>query len=150
MLLADYGADVVKVESPRGREFRLPGAASDSYFFLSSNRGKRTIQRLLGSARTGQPGPGFDLYTQSHLERFRASHGLDPVSFEAMLKMQREGNGPTIGIESIAEVVMGTESVIELTVNYVQSRESELPAERYRLVRDARGSWLIDDIRPIQ
>jgi CoA:oxalate CoA-transferase len=43
MLLADYGADVVKVESRAGREFRMPGAKSDSYFFLSSNRGKRSM-----------------------------------------------------------------------------------------------------------
>ncbi len=42
-LLADYGADVVKVESARGREFRPPGTERDSYFFLSSNRGKRSI-----------------------------------------------------------------------------------------------------------
>ena len=43
MLLADYGADVVKVESPKGREFRPPGATRDSYFFLSSNRNKRSL-----------------------------------------------------------------------------------------------------------
>jgi crotonobetainyl-CoA:carnitine CoA-transferase CaiB-like acyl-CoA transferase len=43
MLLADYGADVVKLESPRGREFRFPGSTHDSYFFLSSNRGKRSV-----------------------------------------------------------------------------------------------------------
>lgn len=43
MMLADYGADVVKVESPAGREFRAPGSERDSYFFLSSNRGKRSI-----------------------------------------------------------------------------------------------------------
>ncbi len=43
MLLADQGADVVKVEGPRGREFRPPGAARDTYFFLSSNRGKRSL-----------------------------------------------------------------------------------------------------------
>jgi len=42
MLLADYGADVVKLESPEGREFRPAGAARDSYFFLSANRGKRS------------------------------------------------------------------------------------------------------------
>ena len=43
MLLADQGADVVKVESRRGREFRAPGAPRDNYFFLSSNRGKRSM-----------------------------------------------------------------------------------------------------------
>jgi crotonobetainyl-CoA:carnitine CoA-transferase CaiB-like acyl-CoA transferase len=43
MLLADYGADVVKVEAREGREFRPPGAKRDNYFFLSANRGKRSI-----------------------------------------------------------------------------------------------------------
>ncbi len=43
MLLADYGADVVKLESPEGREFRMPGGKRDSYFFLSANRGKRSL-----------------------------------------------------------------------------------------------------------
>lgn len=43
MLLADYGADVVKVESRAGREFRPSGSERDSYFFLSSNRGKRSL-----------------------------------------------------------------------------------------------------------
>jgi crotonobetainyl-CoA:carnitine CoA-transferase CaiB-like acyl-CoA transferase len=43
MLLSDYGADVVKFESPKGREFRFPGTTRDSYFFLSSNRGKRSV-----------------------------------------------------------------------------------------------------------
>lgn len=43
MLLADYGADVVKVESPKGREFRSRPGARDDYFFLTANRGKRSI-----------------------------------------------------------------------------------------------------------
>ena len=43
MLLADYGADVVKFESRKGREFRAPGSDRDNYFFLSSNRGKRSV-----------------------------------------------------------------------------------------------------------
>jgi formyl-CoA transferase/CoA:oxalate CoA-transferase len=49
MLLADHGADVVKVEPLRGREFRPPGARRDTYFFLSSNRGKRSLTLDLGS-----------------------------------------------------------------------------------------------------
>lgn len=43
MLLADYGADVVKVESPKGREFRSGSGTRDDYFFLTANRGKRSI-----------------------------------------------------------------------------------------------------------
>jgi crotonobetainyl-CoA:carnitine CoA-transferase CaiB-like acyl-CoA transferase len=50
MLLADYGADVVKVESRKGREFRFPGSEHDSYFFLSSNRGKRSLTLDVKSA----------------------------------------------------------------------------------------------------
>jgi crotonobetainyl-CoA:carnitine CoA-transferase CaiB-like acyl-CoA transferase len=43
MLLADYGADVIKVEARAGREFRPPGLTRDPYFFLSANRGKRSL-----------------------------------------------------------------------------------------------------------
>ncbi len=50
LLLADYGADVVKAESPRGREFRPPGVERDSYFFLSANRGKRSMTLDLRTA----------------------------------------------------------------------------------------------------
>ena len=49
-LLADYGADVVKAESPRGREFRPPSLGRDSYFFLSANRGKRSMTLDLRAA----------------------------------------------------------------------------------------------------
>jgi crotonobetainyl-CoA:carnitine CoA-transferase CaiB-like acyl-CoA transferase len=43
MQLADLGADVIKVERPdRPREFST-GPGRDSYFFLSANRGKRSL-----------------------------------------------------------------------------------------------------------
>ena len=42
-LLADYGADVVKIERREGREFRASASDPDSYFFLSANSGKRSI-----------------------------------------------------------------------------------------------------------
>jgi len=48
MLLADHGADVVRVEPTSGREFRGGGDAPDNYFFLSSNRGKRSLALDLG------------------------------------------------------------------------------------------------------
>jgi CoA:oxalate CoA-transferase len=51
MLLSDYGADVVKLEGISGREFRPPDKDRDSYFFLSANRGKRSITLDLKSER---------------------------------------------------------------------------------------------------
>lgn len=50
MLLADYGAEVVKVESRKQREFQTPGK-TDSYFFLSANRGKRSMTLDLATPR---------------------------------------------------------------------------------------------------
>jgi len=71
MQLADYGADVVKVESPGGREFRVPGSDRDSYFFLSANRGKRSLCLDLrsdsGRALVERILPHFDVL----LENFR-------------------------------------------------------------------------------
>jgi crotonobetainyl-CoA:carnitine CoA-transferase CaiB-like acyl-CoA transferase len=82
MLLADYGADVVKLESPKGREFRYPGSDRDSYFFLSSNRGKRSVTFDLHAKGSKD----FVLRLLSHfdvlVENFRpsvmADIGLDP------------------------------------------------------------------------
>ena len=46
MLLADLGADVVKVESPQGDETRgwkPPVRGDDSTYYLGVNRGKRSL-----------------------------------------------------------------------------------------------------------
>ena len=59
----------MKVESPKGREFRPPGAARDSYFFLSSNRGKRSV--TVDLHRPGGPElllrllPSFDVLVEN-------------------------------------------------------------------------------------
>ncbi len=50
MLLSDYGADVVKIESTGDREFRSRANTTDSYFFLSANRGKRSVTLNLKKA----------------------------------------------------------------------------------------------------
>jgi len=78
MLLADYGADVVKFESPEGREFRPPGGARDSYFFLSSNRGKRSatldLRKPEARALLLRILPHFDVLVENYrpdvMERF--------------------------------------------------------------------------------
>src|SRR5512143_2396603 len=52
MLLADMGAEVIKIEPPAGgREFAqaLPGAGN--YFFLSANRNKKSITLDVKDAR---------------------------------------------------------------------------------------------------
>lgn len=51
-LLADYGADVVRVESPKGREF-TDASGRDTYFFLTANRGKRSIALDIRSDQGG-------------------------------------------------------------------------------------------------
>ena len=50
MLLGDYGADVVKVESPKGGSSAAEDGR-DTYFFLSANRSKRSIVVDLDHAR---------------------------------------------------------------------------------------------------
>jgi len=82
MLLADYGADVVKVESRKGREFRVPGARHDSYFFLSSNRGKRSmtldLRRPEGREVLLRLLPRFDVLVENFRPDVMDSLGLGP------------------------------------------------------------------------
>lgn len=82
MLLSDYGADVVKFESPKGREFRYPGSNRDSYFFLSSNRGKRSV--ALDLHREGSTElvlrllPHFDVLVENFRPTVMGEIGLGP------------------------------------------------------------------------
>jgi formyl-CoA transferase/CoA:oxalate CoA-transferase len=80
MLLADYGADVVRFESPRGREFRPPGLGRDSYFFLSSNRGKRSatldLRSEAGRALLLRLLPHFDVLVENFRPGVMAELGL--------------------------------------------------------------------------
>ncbi len=59
MMLADMGADVIKVENPHGgdmtRQWSPPDAAGESGFFLSTNRNKRSVALDL------KTGPGREL-----------------------------------------------------------------------------------------
>ena len=93
MQLADYGADVVKVESPKGREFRPPGAVRDSYFFLSSNRGKRSL--TLDLHRPGGPElllhllPSFDVLVENFRPEVMPRLGLAHDDLIARLRDER-------------------------------------------------------------
>ena len=82
MLLADYGADVVKLESPEGRAFRAPGSARDSYFFLSANRGKRSatldLRRPEARALLLRILPRFDVLVENFRPDVMERFGLGP------------------------------------------------------------------------
>ena len=66
MMLADVGADVLKVEPPSGDDSRgwlpfappgpdaAPGATEESAYFLSANRGKRSVRLDLKSPEGAQ------------------------------------------------------------------------------------------------
>lgn len=82
MLLADYGADVVKIESRAGREFRIPGLDRDTYFFLSSNRGKRSVTLDIKSSDGRElllrVLPHFDVLIENFRPDVMAQLGLAP------------------------------------------------------------------------
>jgi crotonobetainyl-CoA:carnitine CoA-transferase CaiB-like acyl-CoA transferase len=121
MLLADYGAEVVKVESPKGREFRAPGAERDSYFFLSSNRGKRSLAVDIKST----PGrdlirrilPHFDVVVENFRPGVMDRMGLGPRTLTAelprLIYCAISGFGPTgpyrdrPGFDQIAQGMSG-------------------------------------------
>lgn len=87
MLLADAGADVIKIESREGREFRSPGEGRDSYFFLSANRGKRSIALDArcdeGRALVERLLPRFDVVVENFRPGVMARLGLAPDALRA-------------------------------------------------------------------
>jgi len=121
MLLADYGADVVKVESPEGREFRAPGGARDSYFFLSANRGKRSValdlRRAEARALLLRMLPRFDVLVENFrpdvMERFGLSAESLTARFPRLVYCGISGFGPDgpyrdrPGLDQIAQGMSG-------------------------------------------
>jgi crotonobetainyl-CoA:carnitine CoA-transferase CaiB-like acyl-CoA transferase len=88
MLLGDYGADVVKVEPKGEREFRAPGAGRDSYFFLSSNRNKRSVTLDLrapaGKATFLRILPRFDVVVENFRPGVMEALGLGAENLRAL------------------------------------------------------------------
>ena len=125
MLLADYGADVVKLESPKGREFRPPGATRDSYFFLSANRGKRSIamdwQCDEGRAVLAELVAGADVLVENYRPGVLAARGFAPEQLRErhprLIVCQISGFGQTgpyaqrPGFDQIAQGMSGLMSL---------------------------------------
>src|SRR5262245_21931936 len=90
MLLADLGADVIKIEPPAGDSTRtMPGAiGTDSPSFNAVNRGKRSViinlktsevrDALVRLARTA------DIFVENYRPGVLASLGLDYQSLKAV------------------------------------------------------------------
>ena len=96
MMLADVGADVLKVEPPAGDDSRgwLPfvetpdgapeGAATESAYFLSANRGKRSVRLDLkepaGADRLRALCAEADVLVENYRPGLLARLGLDPAT----------------------------------------------------------------------
>jgi crotonobetainyl-CoA:carnitine CoA-transferase CaiB-like acyl-CoA transferase len=83
-ILADLGADVIKIEHPRGDETRAwgpPFLHSTAAYFHAANRGKRSIALDLASARGRQVAQALAVRSDVLVENFRtgalARLGLD-------------------------------------------------------------------------
>jgi formyl-CoA transferase/CoA:oxalate CoA-transferase len=126
MLLADYGADVVKVESCAGREFRVPGSDRDSTFFLSSNRGKRSITLDLkseeGRELVWRMLPRFDVVIENYRPGVMERLGLGP---EAVAERHPRtiyarisgfgADGPYAGRPGFDQIAQGMSGFMSLT-----------------------------------
>ena len=90
MLLADLGADVVKVEPPRGDEWRRydPFEEGESRYFYALNRGKRSVALDLktdgGRARSRELIAGADALVHNCLPERARRFGLDRDSVHAV------------------------------------------------------------------
>lgn len=126
MLLADYGADVVRVEAREGREFRPPGARRDSYFFLSSNRGKRSVtldlRRPEGRALFLRILPTFDVLVENFrpavMERLELSAERLTARFPRLIYCGISGygaDGPYRDRPGLDQIAQGMSGFMSLT-----------------------------------
>jgi CoA:oxalate CoA-transferase len=126
MLLADYGADVIKVESKKGRELRLPGSDRDSYFFLSANRGKRSvtidIKSDAGRELIVSMLPRFDVIVENFRPGVMDAFGLGPATltkrFPRLVYCSISGygaDGPYSGRPGFDQVAQGMSGFMSLT-----------------------------------
>jgi formyl-CoA transferase/CoA:oxalate CoA-transferase len=120
MCLADYGAEVVKLEAREGRE--LPQVESrDSYFFLSANRGKRSmtldLRKPAGKALLLELLPHFDVLVENFrpdvMERLGLSAAALSERFPRLVYCGISGFGPEgpyrnrPGLDQIAQGMSG-------------------------------------------
>ncbi|MCH7643111.1 MAG: CoA transferase [Chloroflexi bacterium] len=91
MLLADFGADVIKVEPPWGDPWRGspgPSGPNESRGFIAVNRGKRSIRvdltKPAGKAVVNRLVEGADVVVLNHRPDVPAKLGIDYDSLSAI------------------------------------------------------------------
>ena len=127
MLLADLGADVIKVEPPGGdMTRRMPGAVGDDTpAFNAVNRGKRSVvldlKTAAGREALAQLAPSMDIFVENSRPGVMAALGLDYATLAArnprLIYASISGYGQTGpdrakgGLDLIAQAVSGIMSV---------------------------------------
>lgn len=130
MVLADLGADVVKIESPTGgddsRSWQPPGWNGQSATFLSANRNKRSLALDLdtdaGRRLVRELAAGADVVVESFRPGSLRARGLDYESLRALnpaviyCSITGYGNrGPESGRPGYDPVVQAGTGIMELT-----------------------------------
>lgn len=128
MVLADLGADVVKVERPGGgdetRSWGPPFVGEDAAYFLSVNRGKRSVELDLKTEEGARGARELILRSDVLVENFRPGTmerlGLDPESLMerhpglvlCSLTAMGEGADPRVaGYDAVMQAMTGLMSV---------------------------------------
>ncbi len=127
MLLADLGADVIKIEPPGGdMTRRMPGAVgADTPAFNAVNRGKRSVvldlKTTAGRDALGQLAPAADVFVENSRPGVMTALGLDYPALAArnprLIYASISGYGQTGpdrakgGLDLIAQAVSGIMSV---------------------------------------
>jgi hypothetical protein len=104
-----------------------------------------TVRELLEFANAGQLLRGFDLYSESYLQRFRAETGLTDEQF-----VEEYGSIPApppearIELTAVTDIESLSDGRVSALISFGNGEQPPRP-ERFVFVRDA-GRWLIDDI----
>jgi crotonobetainyl-CoA:carnitine CoA-transferase CaiB-like acyl-CoA transferase len=128
MLLADLGADVVKVESPRGDETRSwtpPERDGTSTYYLAINRGKQSLVLDLADEHDRELARELTRRADVLIENFRpgglAKYGLDADSARALnpglvyTSISGFGSGPGAHVPGYDLVVQAVSGLMSLT-----------------------------------
>ncbi|MDX3898963.1 MAG: CoA transferase [Sphingobium sp.] len=129
MLLADYGADVVKVEQPAGDPFRKSGETGiegDGAFFLAINRNKRGIVLDLktpeGQAKARELAADADVLVENFRPGFTEKAGIDYDQLKALnprlIYCSITGfgrTGPNAGRPALDQVIQAYSGLMQVT-----------------------------------